>query len=130
MKSYQEIRDELEVSPDNIIFTKMLDGVPMVYSETERATLLDDRANIIFAAQATVIPVSVSFRGLAFALLQAGIYSQVKAAALSTPHGEIWWNTSQSDIVRRDHPFVAALAETIGQTEEQLDDIFVAAKDL
>ncbi len=76
------------------------------------------------------MPVVVSFRALAFTLLQAGLYEQVKAAALSTTQGEIWWDTVQSTTVRRDHPFVAALAQAIGQTSEQIDAIFAAANSL
>jgi hypothetical protein len=72
-------------------------------------------------------PVIVSFRSLAFALLQAGLYQQVKAAALATPEGEIWWSTAQSTTVHRDHPFVIALGAAIGQTPEQLDAIFASA---
>jgi len=72
-------------------------------------------------------PVIVSFRALAFALLQAGLYPQVKSAALATPEGEIWWNTAQSTTVHRDHPFVIALGAAIGQTPEQLDVIFASA---
>jgi len=74
-----------------------------------------------------VAPVVVSFRSLAFALLQAGLYEQVKAAALSTTEGEIWWSTAQSTTVHRDHPFVIALAAAIGQTPEQIDAIFASA---
>ena len=73
------------------------------------------------------IPAVVSFRSLAFALLQAGLYEQVKTAALSTIEGEIWWNTAQSTTVQRDHPFVIALGAAIGQTPEQLDAIFASA---
>jgi len=72
-------------------------------------------------------PVVVSFRALAFALLQAGLYEQVKAAALATPEGEIWWSTAQSTTVHRDHPFVIALATAIGQTPEQIDAIFASS---
>lgn len=72
-------------------------------------------------------PVVVSFRSLAFALLEAGLYEQVKAAALSTPQGEIWWNTAQNSTVSHNHPFVAALATAVGQTPEQIDAIFAAA---
>lgn len=72
-------------------------------------------------------PVVVSFRALAFALLQSGLYEQVKTAALSTVEGEIWWNTAQSTTVQRDHPFVIALATAIGQTPEQIDAIFASA---
>jgi len=76
---------------------------------------------------APVAPVIVSFRALAFALLQAGLYPQVKAAALATPEGEIWWNTAQSTTVHRNHPFVIALGFAIGQTPEKLDVIFASA---
>lgn len=69
----------------------------------------------------------VTFRSLAFALQSLGLYEQVKAAALSTAEGEIWWNTVQSTMVPRDHPFVAALGESLGQTPEQLDAVFAAA---
>ena len=72
-------------------------------------------------------PVVVSFRSLAFALLEAGLYQQVKSAALVTPEGEIWWSTAQSTTVHRDHPFVIALGAAIGQTPEQLDAIFASA---
>ena len=72
-------------------------------------------------------PIIVSFRSLAFALLQAGLYEQVKTAALATTEGEIWWNTAQSTTVQRDHPFVIALATAIGQTPEQIDAIFASA---
>lgn len=72
-------------------------------------------------------PVIVSFRALAFFLLQAELYEQVKTAALSTIEGEIWWSTAQSTTVHRDHPFVIALAAAIGQTPEQIDAIFASA---
>jgi hypothetical protein len=72
-------------------------------------------------------PVIVPFRSLAFALLQAGLYEQVEAAALTTVEGKIWWQTAQSTTVQRDHPFVIALALAIGQTPEQIDAIFAAA---
>jgi len=75
-------------------------------------------------------PLVVSFRALAFALLEAGLYPQVKTAALATPEGEIWWNTAQSTTVQRDHPFVIALANAIGQTPEQIDAIFATAQTL
>lgn len=74
-----------------------------------------------------VAPVVVSFRNLAFALLQAGLYEQAKAAACATPAGEIWWTTAQSTTVQRDHPFVAALGSALGQTPEQIDALFAAA---
>lgn len=72
-------------------------------------------------------PVVVSFRALAFALLHAGLYPRVKATALSTTAGEIWWNTAQSATVQRDHPFVISLATAAGQTPAQIDALFATA---
>jgi hypothetical protein len=87
----------------------------------------EDRVERQWDIVAAPVPKAVPFRSLAFALLEAGIYPQVKAAALATPEGEIWWNTAQSTTVQRDHPFVAALATAVGQTPEQIDAIFAAA---
>jgi hypothetical protein len=75
-------------------------------------------------------PVIVPFRSLAFALLQAGLYEQVEAAALATLEGKIWWQTAQSTTVQRDHPFVIALALAVDQTPEQIDAIFATAQTL
>ncbi len=72
-------------------------------------------------------PVVVPFRALAFALLHAGLYPRVKATALSTTAGEIWWNTAQSATVQRDHPFVISLATAAGQTPAQIDALFATA---
>lgn len=87
----------------------------------------EDRVERQWDIVASPVPEVVPFRALAFALLEAGLYEQVKAAALATPAGEIWWSTAQSTTVRRDHPFVAALGKAVGQTAEQLDALFVAA---
>jgi hypothetical protein len=87
----------------------------------------EDRVERQWQVSASPAPHVVPFRALAFALLEAGLYEQVKAAALSTPQGEIWWSTAQSTTVQRDHPFVAALATAVSQTPEQIDVIFAAA---
>lgn len=128
MQTYQEIRAELEAAPENATLTRMLDGVSLTCSPAERAAILNDRAQILFSTHS--VPVALSFRSLAFALQQAGLYEQARDVALATTSGEIWWNTAQSDIVRRDHPFVAALATAVGLTSDQLDAIFIAAKAL
>lgn len=125
MKTLQQIRTELEDDPQTARINKMVDGSEVACSPDERTSILDDRAQNIFEARS--VPESVSFRGLAFALHAAGLYQQVKAAALANLEGEIWWNTAQSTTVRRDHPFVVALTAAIGQTDAQLDAIFVAA---
>jgi hypothetical protein len=95
-------------------------------------TWLDDEQTkpTLVEIQNCVVPqpsVIVTFRSLAFAMLEAGIYAQVKAAAIATVEGEIWWETAKSNTVQRNHPFVAALASAVGQTTEQIDAIFATA---
>ena len=126
MKTLQEIRLEVETNPENSVLTKMVNGEVIQCSVNERLLILDERAQAIFDKQAP--PLVVSFRNLAFTLLQMGIYDQVKVAAMSTSAGEIWWNTSQSDVVHRNHPFISSLNQTIGLTDAQIDDMFIAAK--
>jgi hypothetical protein len=74
-----------------------------------------------------VVPITVPFRSLAFALRDAGLYQQVKAAALSSEDGEIWWYTAQSSTVSRDHPFVEQLRIALDKTTEEIDAVFNTA---
>lgn len=69
----------------------------------------------------------VPFRALAFVLSESGLYSQVKAAALSTEQGEIWWETAKGSTVQRTHPFVIWLGNALSLTPEQLDAFFASA---
>lgn len=126
MKTLSQIRAELEADPAYELLTKLVNGQLAPCTADERAFILDERAQVIFNAPSTAAV--VSFRALAFALLKAGLYEQAKAAALATAEGEIWWNTAQSTTVRSDHPFVADLAQAVGQTPEQINAIFAAAK--
>lgn len=79
------------------------------------------------AQRASVV---VPFRALAFVLSEQGLYSQVKAAALSTEQGEIWWETAKGSTVQRTHPFVVSLGNALNLTPEQLDAIFASAVQL
>jgi hypothetical protein len=125
MKTLPQIREELEADQVNTTLTKLVNGESITCTADERAAIIDERAQTLFDRQQ--LQLTVSFRALAFVLLEAGLYEQVKTAAMATPAGEIWWNTAQSNTVSRQHPFVAALGAAIGQTSEQLDTIFAAA---
>lgn len=124
MKTLQQLSSELEADPQNTSFTKMMDGVELPCTPDDRTAILDDRAQMLFNSQSVS---AVSFRALAFTLQSMGLYEQVKAAALATIEGEIWWNTAQASTVPREHPFVAALGKSLGQTPEHLDAIFASA---
>ena len=116
-----QVYEVIEVAQPNITVNQYLTRIEVPDHEAKMLTL-GWQVN-----ETPTQPVIVSFRSLAFALLQAGLYEQVKTAALSTPKGEIWWSTAQSTTVQRDHPFVIALATAISQTPEQIDAIFASA---
>lgn len=134
-------RDDDEVSGDLDPVYKVYDVIqaaePAYNAQThhlDAAETLDHATKTVTRGWSVVantpmplLPVTVSFRRFAFALHQAGLYTQVREAALSTVEGEIWWTTAQSGAVRRDHPFVATVTSALGQTEAQVDAIFATA---
>lgn len=78
-------------------------------------------------------PQSISMRQARLALLSAGLLSQVEAAidGLEEPErtaARIEWEYATE--LRRDHALIAALAAEVNLTEEQVDDLFVAAAEL
>jgi len=116
----QELRDE---NPSSYVNGILYTAGDAVYEE-----LLEQWVNARVEQFDTTPPIIVSFRALAFALEAAGLYSSVKAAALATTEGEIWWETAKSSTVARDHPFVAQLQSVLGKTDAEIDAIFDAAK--
>ena len=71
---------------------------------------------------------SVSNRGLRLALNQAGVYGNVESAiakSTNTTELEIYWNHSTT--IHRLDPWIVAVAEGMGLTDEQVDSIFEEA---
>jgi len=116
----QELRDENPSSHIN--------GILYTTGDVAYEELLEQWVDARVEQFDTTPPIIVSFRALAFALEAAGLYSTVKAAALATTEGEIWWETAKSSTVARDHPFVAQLQSVLGKTDAEIDAIFDAAK--
>lgn len=60
------------------------------------------------------------------------LWQQIESAVASIPDASAQWEAEQyilkSATVRRDHPLVISLAAALGQTTEQVDAIFTAAK--
>lgn len=76
------------------------------------------------------VPDAVTMRQARLALLGAGVLSTVQAAiaALPSPQkeaAEIEWEYAQE--VQRNHGLVPAMAQALGMTESQIDDLFIAA---
>jgi hypothetical protein len=84
-------------------------------------------------APPTPVPLAVTMRQARLALLGAGKLAAVSAAinALPSPKKEaaqIEWEYSQE--VQRHNGFVEELAPILGMTQEQLDQLFIAASKL
>lgn len=78
-------------------------------------------------------PSVVSMRQARLALLGAGLLPQVEAAFDQMDEPErsaviIEWEYATE--LRRDHPLVASLAAALGLTEQQVDDLFIAASQI
>lgn len=78
-------------------------------------------------------PKSVTMRQARLALMRAGFLQSVNNTiqAMTGPQGEaarIEWDYSNE--VRRDQPLTIALAQAIGMTPEQMDNLFVEAAKL
>ena len=76
---------------------------------------------------------SVTMRQARLALLQQGLLTQVNNAVASIPGAQgdavrIEWEFSNT--VERNRPFVQALAESLGLTPQQIDDLFTLAATL
>lgn len=77
-----------------------------------------------------VVPERVSMRQARLAMLQAGILDDVETLIQQMPGDEgraarIDWEYALD--VRRDWPLVGALGTQIGMTEQQVDELFIAA---
>lgn len=71
---------------------------------------------------------TVTNRGLRLALNDAGVYGNVESAmakSTNTAELEIYWNHSTT--INRLDPWIVAVAEGMGLTDEQVDSIFEEA---
>jgi hypothetical protein len=86
-----------------------------------------------YVAPPTPVPEAVTMRQARLALLGAGLLSQVDAAIASLPSPQkeaaaIEWEYAQE--VQRHNGLVPAMAQALGMTEAQLDDLFMQAATL
>ena len=82
----------------------------------------------------SLVPDSVTTRKGRIALHRAGLLSQVDTAILAIPdesirtEAKIEWEYAQT--IDRDSPFTLLLGNALGLTEDQLDDLFISAKEI
>ena len=80
---------------------------------------VEERRNLMFSSP----------RQIRQALTQVGLRAGVEAAvATGSQDLKDWWEFATS--LERQHPMVLAMAQGIGVTEQQLDDLFVLASTL
>ena len=73
-----------------------------------------------------IIP-TLTMRQARLALLDVGLLDGVEAA-ITTTENRIWWDYSTT--VERSHPLVNAVLTSLGKTEAEIDDMFIAAAQL
>lgn len=85
---------------------------------------------LAYVAPPAGVPSAVTMRQARLALLGAGLLPTVQAAiaALPSPQkeaAEIEWEYAQE--VQRNHGLVPSMAQALGMSEAQIDDLFIAA---
>ncbi|MDD0814293.1 hypothetical protein PSQ39_06585 [Curvibacter sp. HBC28] len=119
-----------------------VDAAHMVPLDTLRPELLGQHCDLsgpepVFTAvepTPPTAPQSVSMRQAKRALLAAGLLDAADLAIASIPDdtarraAQIDWTTSTE--VRRDWPLVAAIAQALSLTDEQIDALFASASQL
>ena len=114
----------------NTIEVESLDFLPNLVEATE-GSIGWSYANGVFTPPVILptIPAEVSPRQIRQALTQVGLRAGVEAAvAAGSQDLKDWWEFATS--FERQHPMVLAMAQGLGVTEQQLDDLFVLAASL
>lgn len=81
------------------------------------------------AAETPVVPQELTPRQFRLAMLQDGTSpDQITTMLQDNEAGLIEWEYASS--IKRDHPLVASLAATLGKTEQEIDNIFIAGEEI
>ena len=121
-----EWSDVTEPAETHTVFTIQAVDVTDLNPQPEPGWLWNGTAFVAPTAPAPVIPQVVSRFQAKAALLAAGLLDDVEAAmAQASPVAQLAW--SEAIEFRRDSTTVAAMASQLSLTDENLDDLFVAA---
>jgi hypothetical protein len=118
-------RDDMIAAADPVPDGKVVTGTTV-----ERVGGVVKFVHALEDAPAPAVPRSISMRQARLALLQAGLLSAVEAAIndLTEPDksaARIEWEYATE--MRRDHHLIAALAVEMQLSDQQVDDLFIAA---
>lgn len=108
--------------------TKFVDGIEVPMTEEEIDFFYNQ------PEPPPQVPISVSMAAAREALIDAGLIVDVNTAIGAIPD-EVqrtkalsWWEYAQS--LRRDNQWVLMIGTALGLTEQQVDDLFIAAKQI
>lgn len=126
MKTYQY------TSPSNEVVAVIdADGISRM---SMLASLVPEGEAILpYVAPPAPVPEVVTMRQARLALLGAGLLSSVNAAIASLPSpqkeaAEVEWEYAA--VVHRNSGLVPAMAQALGMTEQQIDELFITASAL
>lgn len=123
--------DPAELTADYL--AEDVDGLPRMRPADAVIDFDQLQADYAVALAKAQVPPAVTARQARLALLSAGLLSQVTTilAAMTGPEGEaarIEWEYALG--IERNSPLVTALSSQLGLTDEQVDNLFIAAKTL
>lgn len=104
------------------------DSITRISSEEDLSEVL---AAYSLKGPVPIVPKSVTLYQGRAALIEAGLFDQVKAAVLSLGEDSLAYQAFEyANHWYRDSAFIAQLAGSLGLTSEQIDALFIAAADL
>jgi hypothetical protein len=84
-----------------------------------------------FDLEAPVVPTSVTLYQGRAALIEAGLFNDVKSAVTGLGEASLAFQAFEyANHWYRDSPFIAQLAGALGLTDAQIDELFIAAEAL
>ena len=113
---------------------KLVDVDPYIENGEVYTVKVEPMTNEEKQARARInVPDSIDMRRARLALLQAGLLDTVETAivGMSGTEGKaarIEWE--YATVIRRNHPLVGLLQESLSLTDEQMDELFIAANNL
>ena len=77
------------------------------------------------AARIASIPHSLTRRQFKLALIRSGLYEMVESMLSATTDLELRVTYQEAQDFERDHPMIVQMAESLGKTDAELDDLFI-----
>ncbi len=121
--TYNVIQDSAPVYDPGTQYLQPFENVDHEADEVHRGwNIVDNPAQIL----------SVTMTSMRFALIDAELYDSVVAGfaaivdSVEKLKAQVWWDTART--VERNHPLVLSLSAALGQTNEQVDNLFILAK--